>query len=57
MEWLGRGDKMLDEQHTIGSRLRVGIGLTAVRVFELQSPIAAETIYLLQAVKSSAPSN
>lgn len=57
MEWLGRGDKMLDEQHTIGSRLRVGIGLTAIRVFELQSPIAAETIYLLQAVKSSAPSN
>ena len=37
---------MLDEQHVIGSRWRVGIGVTSVGVLELQSPTAAKAIYI-----------
>ena len=44
----------MDEQDVIGSRSRVGIGLSAVSVSELQSTIAAKAIYLLQGAKSSA---
>ena len=54
MGWQGRGNKKSNEQYVIGSRLRVGLGLTGVEVFELQTPIAVKAIYLLQAAKSSA---
>lgn len=43
----------MNEQHVICSRLRVGIGLAAGRVSELQSTIAAKPIYLLEAAVPS----
>lgn len=50
----GRGDRKLGEQH-LQVQDKVGLGVSAVGVLELQSPAAAEVIRILQVAESTAP--